>query len=369
MQYTNNTQIESSGGRTAVALASLLRSDIRQGTHRAGQFMPPVRELARIHGAATVTVHRALKMLAHDGLVLSQPRHGYRVRPGAADPDRGLPVAYVHSAQHIVGQGRDTFYQTLLLEFQRVAGRRGWSVLTLDADLLSPGEIAGQIAASNACGAIVNSTHPGLWKELERAGVPVVLVDAWSEHSEADCVLQDGFMGGLQAAGYLAKRAHQRVAWFGPGPRDQNPQILERYSGAAAGLARIGGRFACEVHAPLGDPKTALQLAKALLKRRNRPTAVLALWQNMAEAIARAAAELNLVVGRDFEMVGWCTEEEYEGGYRSCFPKSSIPPAIVWSIARLADAAVARLKQRRAEPNLAPAMIRIPTRLRIGGAA
>src|SRR6185295_11945775 len=118
-----------------------------------GQFMPPVRELARVHGAATVTVHRALKMLARDGLVVAQPRHGYRVRPGAADPDRGMPVAYINSTQHKVGSGRDTFYQTLLLEFQRVAGRRGWSLLTVDADQLSPGEIANQVVASNSCGA------------------------------------------------------------------------------------------------------------------------------------------------------------------------------------------------------------------------
>jgi hypothetical protein len=74
---------------------------------------------------------------------------------------------------------------------------------------------------------------------------------------------------------------------------------------------------------------------------------------------------LGLVVGRDFEMVGWCTEEEY-ADFCSWFPPGLVPAAVTWSIARMAEAAVARLKQRRMEPKLAPAMIRIPTAMRGG---
>jgi DNA-binding LacI/PurR family transcriptional regulator len=367
MQHTPNAPARVSGGRTAVGLAGELREKIAGGEFPAGQFVPPVRELAREHGAATVTVHRALKMLAREGLLVARPRHGYRVVPGAGDPDRGLPVAYVNSTRHEVGAGRDEFHRTLLMEFQRVAGARGWSLLTVDADKMSPTQVAEQITAANCCGAVTNSAGGELWNQLRGTGLPTVLVDAWRPDLDTDCVLQDGFRGGLQACRHLLESGHTEIAWTGPELDTGNAQVLERYGGAAAALRSSGRVFAAEVTAPLGDPAGALKAALGLLKRRRRPKAVLALWQDFSAAIAGAASELDLAVGEDFQMVGWCTEEEYDSGFVPLFGKGSVPVAVTWSISRMADAAVARLKQRRAEPQLEPVLVRIPTRLEIGG--
>jgi DNA-binding LacI/PurR family transcriptional regulator len=325
-----------------------------------------VRELARKHGAATVTVNRALKLLAREGLVVAQPRHGYRVRPGSADPDRGLPVAYVNSTRHEIGSGRDEFHKTLLLEFQRVAGARGWSLLVLDADALTPAAAAEQIAAANCCGVITNTADPELWARLSGTGMPAVTIDAWREDLAADCVLQDGFTGGLQAAKHLLGRGIERIGWLGPELDAGNPQVLERFAGAHAALAARGLEFAARATVPLGRPAEAQEAARSLLASRGRPQAVLALWQDATVAVACAAAELGLTPGGDFEMVGWSTEEEYASGFLPLFGQRRAPAAVTWSISRMADAAVARLKQRRAEPGLAPAMIRIPTAVREG---
>ena len=103
-----------------------------------------------------------------------------------------------------------------------------------------------------------------------------------------------------------------------------------------------------------------------MLKRKKKPKAVLALWQDASAAVVAAASELGLKVGQDFEMVGWCTDEQYATGFAPLFAGGEVPAAVTWSISQMADAAVARLKQRRAEPALAPAFIRIPTKLRQG---
>ncbi len=367
MQHTRNTPVDVGGGRTAVGLADEFRGGITDGRYPGGQFMPPVRELARRHGAAAVTVHRALKMLAADGLVVARPRHGYRVVPGAGDPDRGLPVAYVNSSHHDVGTGRDQFHRTLLMEFQRVAGARGWSLLTIDADSMNAAQAAEQIAAANCCGVITNTVRGELWKRLRDTGVPTVLVDAWNAELDTDCVLQDGFRGGMQACAHLLERGHAEIAWVGPALDIGNAQILERYGGAAAAMKSLGRPFAAEVDAPLGKPDAARKAVRDLLKPRKRPRAILALWQDAAAAVAGAAEDLGLAAGRDFEMVGWCTEEEYETAHPPLFPKERVPTAVVWSISRMADAAVARLKQRRGEPGLEPVVVRVPTRLKTGG--
>jgi DNA-binding LacI/PurR family transcriptional regulator len=366
MQYTQGTPASGDGGRTTVGLAGDLREMIASGRFAAGRFVPPVRELAKEHGAARVTVHRALKMLAGEGLLVACPRHGYRVVPGAGDPDRGLPVAYVNSTRHEVGSGRDEFHKTLLVEFQRVAGSRGWSLLVLDADALTPAAAAEQIAAANCCGAITNTVVPELWTRLSGTGLPAVVVDAWTKDLAGDSVVQDGFMGGLQAGGHLLDKGHSKIAWLGPELEAGNPQVLERFAGAHAALAARSLDFSTRATVPLGRPAEALEAARALLKGRSRPKAILALWQDVALAVARAAAELGLVVGRDFAMVGWCTEEEFAAGYAPAFGGRPVPATVTWSIARMADAAMARLKQRRAEPGLAPAMIRIPTAVREG---
>jgi LacI family transcriptional regulator len=173
-------------------------------------------------------------------------------------------------------------------------------------------------------------------------------------------------MGGLQAAAHLIGRGHPRIAWMGPELTDGNTQVLERFSGAHAGLVRAGTDFSHLVEAPLGDPAGAAKAARMLLAGSDRPGAILALWQDLGAALARAAGELGLVVGRDLEMVGWCTEEEY-ADFCSWFPPGRVPAVVTWSIARMAEAAVARLKQRRAEPQLAPLLQRIPTTLRADG--
>jgi len=266
----------------------------------------------------------------------------------------------------VVGRSSDQFHKTLLMQFQQVASRRGWPLISANVDGAVPREIVRQVTAANCCGTITNSAEPGLWEELRAVGMPSVLVDAWREGFEVDCVLQDGFLGGLQAAGHLVGRGHSRIAWMGPEMLAGNAQVLERFSGAHAGLVRAGTGFSHLVEVPLGDPASATKVARMLLAGADRPGAVLALWQDLSAALARAAAELGLVVGRDFQMVGWCTEEEYESEYSPAFPAGRVPATVVWSIARMADAAVARLKQRRAEPGLAPAMIRIPTAMKEG---
>jgi DNA-binding LacI/PurR family transcriptional regulator len=139
---------------------------------------------------------------------------------------------------------------------------------------------------------------------------------------------------------------------------------MTRFSGAMSGLRRSGLELPPELQADTaGGP--GIEAARALLSRPDRPTALLALWRDMALDAARAARELGLVVGRDLEIVGWCAEEQYERDYAAQFAGGPVPAAVVWSIATLAETAVARLLERRANPNLPAMRINIQTSLRL----
>jgi DNA-binding LacI/PurR family transcriptional regulator len=139
---------------------------------------------------------------------------------------------------------------------------------------------------------------------------------------------------------------------------------LGRYAGALAGLARVGLAIPAKLRVAAQDADAPVR-ARSLLARRDRPTAVLALWSRMSQAVAGAARELGLVLGKDLDIVGWSIEELYESAYRPGFPDGKVPPAIVWSASAMAQTAVTRLAERRANSNLPPMKISVPVKLRL----
>lgn len=361
--------VENPPGRVAMGLITKLEGEIRCGQIPCGSFMPTVRQLAERHGVAKQTAVRTLQSLARKGMIALRPRKGYQVLSGAGDPAKGLPLAFLGSTAYDVGAGSDELFSVRLKrEFEKVATARGWFMLSLSDAGWTPDELLAQLRTARVCGVIFDDLHESVLSTMKAAGMPLVVVDMMSETLDVDIVIQDGFVGSVLAAGWLAARGHKRVGWIGPKVSGGSLQVLDRFCGATGGLARAGASLAPEatVEAALGDPNAALEQALALLSRKKRPTAVLALWQEMSMALATAARQLGLVIGRDFEMVGWSTHEEHRAGFMKDAPAKARPPMVVWSIADMAATAVNRLMQRRAEPHLPTAHIKIRPWLVVG---
>jgi len=348
-------------GRTAARLAALLRSRIADGHVTAGDFLPTERELAGEHGLARMTVRRALRTLEREGLVAIEARHGCRVLAAANDPRRGCPLAHVFStgADEPVLDG---LHQHIHLALQSVVARRGWSMLEVHMSGRPGAEVLEQLRTARAWGLILDAADPKLLELIRASGVPAVLVDAWTEDSPLDAVLQNSYQGGFLAARHLLERGHKRIAWFGPVAESSFSR--ERFGGAAAAMAAAG------LDLPLSQRfdnsgRDSEAAALELLSRPDRPAAVLALWRNQALAVAAAARRLKLVLGRDLDVVGWVIEEQYDA-YAAEFDGAPVPPTIVWSSADMARMAVARLADRMADPKLPPMRINVASRLRIG---
>jgi DNA-binding transcriptional MocR family regulator len=79
-------------------LAGQLRKQIAQGTLRAGERLPSIRQLAQNHGVSAATAVQACLQLEREGLALARPRSGYFVRaatpplPAAAPARRRAPA-------------------------------------------------------------------------------------------------------------------------------------------------------------------------------------------------------------------------------------------------------------------------------------
>jgi LacI family transcriptional regulator len=352
-------------GRSSAALLTILRGTILSGEVAGGDFLPPVRQLCARHELAIETVCKALRTLAREGLVVSVPRRGYRVLPRANDPTRGCPLACV-IPRHRVSAGWESLHGAIQSAVEKAAARRGWTAMGISVAEGHEAELGRHLAAVRAWGLILDSMDSGVLQLARDAGIPTVLVDTWTGEIPFDAVLQDNFGGAHQAVRHLLERGHRRLAWLGP--ISENQHSRERYGGAAAALAEVGLDFAQRIEINSTSPHAADE-ARKLLARPDRPTAVLALWAPMAVGLASAARELRLTRGRDFEMVCWCAEEIRESAILPALGSGAPPAMVVWRAAEMAEVAVARLAERRANPGQPPARTYIGTRLLLPPAA
>jgi DNA-binding LacI/PurR family transcriptional regulator len=349
------------GGRTASKLVAALQARIAAGELAGGTFLPTERELAETHGIGRMTVRRALKSLEAGGLIAAEPRHGYRIMARSNVPELGCPLAYVLEGAERPEEWDET-HRTLLTGFQSALASRGGSLLSMSSKNMSPRRVLDQLLAGKAWGAALDSINPELLALVRRNGFPALMVDAWTPESPIDAVVQDDYQGGILAATHLAALGHRRIAWVGNVTRSSHS--LGRFAGAVAGLIRAGLELPPDLRIET-DEAGVQDAARALLARPDRPTAVIALWTGVSLAVARAAHELGLVLGKDLDLVGWAMQELYASAFRPGFPEGRVPPAVVWSVADMAGTAISRLTERRASPNLPPLRINVPVRLRM----
>lgn len=363
MQTTTHPRRRERVGRASLKVAGQLRRDITAGRLRSGEFLPTERDLCGQLEVSRETARRALKALECDGLIVTVPRRGYRVRPAANDPQQGCPLAYVPEPGWDDGSAAP-FHAQLLESIRQAASRRGWALLAEARAGLSAADTLARLEAQRAFGAVLESPDAELVAAVRAAGLPAVTVNSWTEEAGLDAVMQDGFRGGLLAARHLREVGCRCVAWFGP--EDKGAHAAERLGGALAGLVEggVGVEGVPVVRAPAGE---LVARARGLLSRAERPDGVVALWRGCALALVAAAADLGLAVGRDFRMVGWCPEELYDVEYAPAFRGGEVPPVISWSVRTMAETAMARLAERRANPELPALLVKVPVRLQLAG--
>lgn len=347
-------------GKGYAWVAGKLRTSIAAGEVPAGVALPSTKQIGSEYGVSSETARRAAKQLEAEGLLVSEPRQGFRVMARANDPDRGLPIAFVVSATEQAGLW-DEFYRTLFAGLQKAATDRGWSLLAVGAGTRSGREVMAQLRDCRVCGLVLDTMNAELLAAVTALGLPVVMMDSWQVDMRLDAVVQDSFQGALLATRHLIGQGHERIGWLGP--IAESTQSQERFGGVAAGVAAAGLKSNPEFMRDSSLPEFNA-VARKMLTHRDRPTAVLGLWYGAVKTLVQTALELGLKPGRDVEIVGWTPEENYAGSYRALFKPGCVPPTMVWSMAELTRMTIERLAERRLKPGLSPALIKIPARLK-----
>jgi len=358
-----------SKGKNGVAgVARAIEVRISSGLVRDGGFLPSVRDLSKELGCAPLTAHRALKQLAESGLVVAEPRHGYRVTNSRLASKVQEVLVSLEDPTGYEGYLGD-IYETQQAVLRRGALVRGWISASLPYDGQSVEVLAKQLQEMHATALILQDIGerfpPGLPVELMALGLPAIGLDLACVAPALDVVLRDEAHGAALAVGYLVKRGHRRIGWYGPLQESTNG--LRRFAGAAEALVGAGLDLEAQAWRAVENP-TETSAAREFLQRPDRPTAVLALWQTAARALVRAARELGLKIGQDLELVGWALEEHFDSSYaRDCPELRESCATVTWSMADVGRLVLARIAERRREPDLPAARIMLPMKLREPG--
>jgi DNA-binding LacI/PurR family transcriptional regulator len=369
MKQERNSRLEApgqlAGGRSGVAaIARSVERQISGGLLKEGTYLPSVRAISTRFGCATLTAHRAMRLLTENGVVTAEPRRGYRVARGGAKLPRTELVAFLEESENYT-EYLGEIYQIQMRTLQREAINRGWSVVLVPYQRQPLAGIAEQLDRIGATALIVQEIRTpfprGLLEGIGGIGLPVVDLNSAQGIMGLDHVVRDEAQGAALAAEYLLRRGHRRIGWYGT--LRGTDSARRRFAGAAEVLLREGLSIDAQGWHDIPDSIDPAVAREYLLQ--NRPTAVLALWQTAAQALVRAARELGLKPGKDLEIVGWTLEEGFDRHYTSAFPElQSACATVTWSMADVARMVLDRIEERHRKPDQPNVSVLLPMRLR-----
>lgn len=143
---------------------------------------------------------------------------------------------------------------------------------------------------------------PWLLDQFATRGIHVARLNPGTRLDEGFCTVIDNYAAARAVMAHLAARGHRHIAFI-KGPADHRAQA-ERTRGVLEGAAEIDD---IRLDLKQGDFLfgSGLALARDLLEKRDRPTAIFAANDEMAAGVLAAAIELGLKVPGDLSVMGF----------------------------------------------------------------
>lgn len=267
-----------------------------------------IKEVAELAGVSRSTASRAL---TGNGYVAEAVR--LRVRQAASDLGyvvdamaRSLKQQSTRSIGVLVSDLRNEFYANLAAGASRQATRLGYTMILVDHQGIGEDELSAAEAfvAMRVAGVVTTPVTPDATAFLLRQRIPVVEVDRRFSEGGCDAVVVDNRSAARQAMKHLIGLGHRRVALL----IDEEDWTTgrERREGYADALAAEGVDYDPDLVVPTGwDVTDARAVALDLLASPDRPTAIFAANNVLAEGVWRAAAELGLSIPQDLSLVAF----------------------------------------------------------------
>lgn len=303
----------------------ILSQRIEDGTYPAGSYLPPERDLAAELGVSRTVVQNALRRMETDCLLEREPRCRPRVAmtagvsPNAGEmrqtdyvaaclwPTEGqCPVTLVaEGVRHVLS----ATHHRLVMVSRRIADPSPSELVLMEGRFLQ------QVADDPNCRGVLiwylggEINRPYL-EAIRHRGLPLVFVDRMPPCGfEADIVCTDHYGAARRATTALIDLGHRRIACVASNERVSS--IRERIEGyrRALDMASIPFREEFLVVSEAQPGETTEQanerMVRHLLTLPNRPTAILALNDDIALQLIAAMRRLKVRVPQQCTVVGF----------------------------------------------------------------
>ena len=285
---------------------------IASGRLKPGEALPTERWWAEQHKLARSTVRQAMASLERDGMIRRVQGKGTFVHDQARDRSRRGLAAFAL----VVPETKAGFYPSLQQSFDEASAAIHHQLLVCHTgnNVDRQGNIILQLLDKEVAGvAIVPVTLPPTpdyqVRQLQKAGIPVVCCHRRVEGVSAPLLaIPFSEIGRLVGRAFVA-HGHRRAAFFAP---HQTAASQAYESGLRMGLAEGQGRVidggtfygADTMVDPLEHEATIAAALEQMLHRDDRPTAIFASFDSLAELIYLLLERFGLRVPDDISIVG-----------------------------------------------------------------
>ena len=298
-----------------------VREDIR-GQIEAGRLLPGDRlllesALTEQYAVSSITIKRALRDLAREGVVLRIKRKGTFVSPRKISRPESGP--WSKTLALIIPAIEDLFLSEIYRGLADVARRAGYAVSILSSDReieKEEGNIR-NLGTRAEQGAVIfpnwgRASAEQIF-ELKRRKFAFVLVNRYFRDIQTHYVVADNRTGACEAVEHLIRLGHRRIGCIG---WVECTAVEDRLSGYRLALGRHGIPYdETLVRGILDDDRQnyarvepasgGYQEAKKLLQLADRPTAIFAVSDRLAVGAMRAITEAGLQIPQDVALVGF----------------------------------------------------------------
>ena len=292
----------------------VLEARIRTGVYPTGSWLTPERQLAEELGVHRQTIRRAVERLSQAGLLDRKPGHRPVIRGSGAPITSGNTVALLMGADPIFQP-----FQQVLRGCERELGSLGYRMVFMDTmgrdsastrerefralDSLLEHPVTGLVIW---CQAPVASL-PRL-EQLRATGMPIVALDRFIRHLDADFVAVDNFSAAAHAVDHLSELGHERIGLITL--PETSTSVIDRETGFRAALDRRGLQLDESnvfrlPEAPASGEDDYEKIARSIFGNANRPTAVFAVNDVLAWRLLSVVCAGGKRVPEDLAIVGF----------------------------------------------------------------
>ncbi len=271
---------------------------------------PTMRDVAKATGFSVNTVSRALNHKpdvneeTRKTIVEAATKMGYRPNKLA----RSLRSNKTHTIGVIVADIANPYFGALVKGVEKEARKRRYSVILLntDEDYERESEAIQVVLEERVDGIIISPTQKetGTVKNLLQLGIPFVLFGRRFSDLKTNYVVTDDVHGGFLATEHLISLGHRRIGMIN-GPIHIS-SAKERFQGYQEALGRYGLKQEQSlVTAGAVTMEDGYEVAKSLLNKNPRPTAIFAFSDFVSFGVMKAIREAGLKVPEDISVVGY----------------------------------------------------------------